>query len=384
MNTRYKIQDTRYLPHWWQACKILICVVLLGISVFLLLPLMASAASLTVTPVVIDEKAKARDILKESLTLTNNTASKLNVYAFVNNIAIQEGKQEFLDPSRADQSSSLANWILFPRGAIELLPGEKKNIDFNIEVNLRAKAGMYHAMISLAEASTRDDAEKKIVGASSVSVNPNTYGISVGVNLEVLEDIRERLQLKSFISDKIFFSGFPVSFSYELENVGNRLVAPSGEIRIYDRRGREVASIPINDTRMNTDENPSLIATGENKKFASNWSGPEKSSSFSMLANVASALGVGGGFGKYKAVLDLEYGAGGKTLQDTVFFWIIPWKQIAVIFVGFLIFAIALIVLLHKRLAATRIYTDENTDKHRYKKVIDLRKNTKYHEYKHE
>lgn len=307
----------------------------LSIALFFTLFLTASAASFTAIPVVIDEKAnKARDILKESLILVNNSASRLNIYAFVNNIATQEGKQEFLDPSRADQSSSLANWILFPRGVIELLPREKKKVDFNIEVNLRAKAGMYHALISLAEASTRDDAEKKIAGVPSVTVN-----------LEVLEDIKERLQLKSFISDKIFFSGFPVSFSYELENIGNRSAIPQGEIRIYDRRGREVTSIPIN-------EKASTIVPAENLKLASNWSGPELNNPEAkgrFLAQVSSGIGFRG-IGKYKAILDLEYGAAGKTLQDTVFFWVIPWPHILVIFAALSIFIIISALLFHKRI----------------------------------
>lgn len=312
----------------------------------------AYAASFTVTPAVINEKAKARDILKESVTLTNNLANKINVYAFVNNIAIREGKQEFLDPSRADHSSSLANWIMIRRGFIELLPGEKKKIDFDIEVNLRAKPGMYHALINFAEASTRAEAEAKIAGAPSVTVN-----------LEVFEDIKERLQLKSFISDKTFFFGFPVSFSYELENIGNRPVLPLGEIRIYDRRGREVTSMQIS-------EAASAIAPAENIKIVSSWSGLEKSSAPLMLASVASALGVGGGFGKYKAVLDIEYGVVGKTLQDTVFFWVIPLWPITILWLVIVSFSMFLLWAWYSRNRSPEARISPRKDA----KVIDLRK----------
>lgn len=52
-------------------------------------PLVAHAEStgeLSITPVVVDEKAKVRDILKESITLTNKSDHKLTLYPAVNNI----------------------------------------------------------------------------------------------------------------------------------------------------------------------------------------------------------------------------------------------------------------------------------------------------------
>ncbi len=302
----------------------------------------AQAASLSVAPVIIDEKAKARDILEESVTLTNDTERKLNVYTFVNNVVIEEGKQEFLDPSRADQSSSLANWIMIRRGVIELLPGEKKKIDFDIEVNLRAKPGMYHALISFAEAPTRDDAEARIAGAPLVTVN-----------LEVLEDIKERLQLKKFIPDKIFFSGSSPSFSYELENIGNQTLAPSGEIRIYSRGGEEVATIDANQDSAALDPNTK-------KQFASIWHSAK-------------------GFGRYKALINLEYGAKNAAIYDTVYFWIVPWQKILIIF-GILALMITLITyFLHRKYERRRNsliqnYTRSNTRKNASRPdIVDLR-----------
>lgn len=299
----------------------------LAISLLLYGAPSASAASLAVTPSIIDLKAEVRDILKESLTLTNNTARKLNVYAFVNNIAIQGGKQEFLDPSRADQSSSLANWIMIRRGVIELLPGEKKNIDFSIEVNLRAEPGMYHALISFADASTRDEAEARMAGAPSLTIN-----------LEVPEDIKERLQLKSFAPTKIFFPRFPVTFLYELENIGNRPISFSGEIRIYDRQGLEITSIPINNAS-------AVIDPQANLKLASHWQGPEPGNR--LLAQV-----VGGfkGIGRYKAFLDLAYGSKERgTLQDTLFFWVIPWPLLLVVFGALLVLVVMMAYIIHRQ-----------------------------------
>ena len=288
----------------------------IGLTILLLFfttSFVLAASSLTVNPVVIDEKAKARDILNESLTLTNNTGRKLNVYTFVNNIVASKGEEDFLDPSRADHSSSLANWIKISRGVIELSPGEKRTIDIRIDVNLRAEPGIYHAVISFVEGSSRAIAEEKFKSASKVTVN-----------LEVIEDIKERLQLSTFIPVRTFFSGSPITLLFSLENIGNRPLVPSGEIRIYNRRGEEVASIDANEEKV-------ALEPGGTVQLASVWQGIQ-------------------GFGKYKAFLNLEYGTTQRgTIYDTVFFWVIPWQKILFIFGALAILVILITYFLHRR-----------------------------------
>lgn len=266
--------------------------------IFFYLPQMAEASTLSVSPVILDRKAYARDILKESLTIFNSTADRLDVYTFVNNFSSSDGKVGFLDPTKADLASSLANWIAIRRGVIELAPNEKKNIDFSIEVSPRARPGTYHATIAFAAGATRFEAENKIGQAASAVIN-----------LEALEDVKERLRIKRFVPTKIFFSGFPAWFSYTVENAGNRTLIYGGEIVIYDRRGEEKASLPINLEKVAL----------EPKEEVSNVARWDES-------------GRGKGFGKYKAILRVDFGKGGYA-QDIVFFWIIPWPKILFVFV---------------------------------------------------
>lgn len=304
----------------------------LNLLIFIILSVafLAQAAFLAVTPVVIDQKAKARDILKESVTLANNTGRKLNVYTFVNNIAAKEGQQAFLDPSQADKTTSLANWIEISRGVIEMQPGEQRKIDFIIHVNSSARPGIYHAAIAFAEGRNRPEAERK------VSSNQGFTWPAVTVNLEVIEDVKEYLRLKKFVSDNVFFSGFPVSFSYILENTGNRTVVPSGEVRIYNRRGEELASINVNDDGVPIE--PDLA-----RELASLWQGPE------VARNLASVVQITKGFGRYKALLDLRYGTEQRgTIQDTVFFWVMPWQKIVIVFGTLLLVVLLATYFLHR------------------------------------
>lgn len=272
----------------------------------------AQTADLTVTPIVLDDKAKVRDILKKSVTITNSSNRKLNLYPVVNNVNVASGTESFSQLQTVeDHQDSLANWIELSRGVIDLSPGESREIPFVIRVNLNALPNTYHADISFYEGSTLAEAQQR---------NPLAV---VTVNTEVQADIKESMQLNKFITDNFFFSGDDVLFNYQLENIGNQALQPKGEIRIYDRKGREVASIPVNP---------------EGKSFT-----PEEA------AQLAAAWSAAEGFGKFKAFLNVDYGnnqAG--SLQDTVFFWIIPWQQLLALVVVSFIAIIASALYFHR------------------------------------
>ena len=247
---------------------------------------------LSITPAVIDEKAKPRDILHESITLTNTTDHLLNLFPSVYDVSTVNGQEIYSYAKDAsDLAASLANWMEISRGAIELSPGQSKVIPLTIRVNLNARPGQYHAQISFSEGSTLDDARsRRSLTAASI-------------NLEIQADIKEIMQLGSFSSDNIVLAGDDVVFKYKLQNIGNQELQPTGDIRIYNRKGEEVASVDVNKAGK-------LISPDKETQLASVWSGAS-------------------GFGKFKALLTINYGKGqSASVQDTVFFWIIPWKQL--------------------------------------------------------
>jgi hypothetical protein len=272
----------------------------------------AQSAELTVTPVVLDEKVKVRDILKKSVTVTNSSNRKLNLYPSVNDINPQEGEEEFVaSQNAAERSGSLANWIELSRGVVELGPGESKELPFVIRTHLDAAPGTYHAIISLGEGSSRSQAEEA----------PPL--VEVAVNVEVMADIKEVMQLNKFFTDNVFFSGDDVLFNYQLENIGNQELQPRGEIRIYNRRGEEVAAVDVNT---------------EGKKFS-----PEQT------AQLASVWSAATGFGRFKAFLNVDYGNSQTgSVQDTVYFWVIPWKQLLALFIASAIAVVALALYFHR------------------------------------
>lgn len=274
-----------------------------------------------VTPVVANEKAKPRDIIKKELLVTNNTGQRIDLYALVENIDPSQGAQTFVSPGVADLSTSLANWVEITRGVIELSAGESRKIPYLVHVNLTAKPGSYYARIAFVEGSRRIEAEARKA----------VEGTALLLTVEVLDDSKERLQLGAFKADDGIVFGDNVSFSYLLENVGNREVAPRGSIRIFNRKGEEVGSVPLN-------ADGAGITPDNKQRLASAWSAV-------------------GRFGKYKAFLDLEYGENQlASVQDTAYFWVFPWKEILLSLAG--IFGLGLVgtYIVHMRAVARPVH----------------------------
>ncbi len=260
---------------------------------------------LTVTPVVIDEKGKIRDILNETLTLTNTGVGTLTLFPSINDVNDANGQQPFAYAQNASGlTASLSNWTELSRGVIDLAPGETKTVPFVITISPNAIPNTYHANITFTQGTTREEAD----------ANPPLA--TVEVNLEVDADIHEAMQLVKFSSDNVVFTGDDVLFNYALQNIGNQNLAPTGQIDIYDRNGEEVASVDVN-------KEGNSISPDQTAQLASVWSGAS-------------------GFGKFKALLTVNYGSQQASVQDTVFFWVIPWKQLLI---GFFVTMVAVVIL---------------------------------------
>jgi len=146
---------------------------------------MANDSKYSIAPVVANERAKPRDIIKKELMLTNHTNERIDLYISVENIDPAEGAQEFVSPSVSDLAHSLANWIEVTRGVIKLGPGESRKVPYLIHVNLTAEPGSYFAHIAVTEGPRRPESASQEIGAELI------------LNLEVEDDARERLQPQS-------------------------------------------------------------------------------------------------------------------------------------------------------------------------------------------
>jgi hypothetical protein len=143
------------------------------------------------------------------------------------------------------------------------------------------------------------------------------------LNVDVQEDVKEELQLNKFATDNVYLAGDDVLFNFQLENVGNQELQPKGEIRIYNRKGEEVASLEVNaDGR--------AVSPSQSAQLASVWTAAD-------------------GLGRFKAFLTVDYGKSQTaSVQDTIYFWIVPWKQLLMLFSGSLILLVFFALYFHR------------------------------------
>lgn len=267
---------------------------------FFMVPCISYAAvSYTVAPLVIDVEGEARDILEYDITLTNNGGQPVTVYPSVNNISIEKGgtAEHYQQPVQSDRTTSLASWIEIPRSGVKLPVGETKIIPLRIRVNPNPEPGEYHARLGFGSGRNVDIAQQMVSSGRA----PSTV-----ITLTIVDKKSEYLKLSRFIVDRFVTSKDNESVTYTLNNPGDEMLAPTGEIIFYDKRGVEIAAVPVN-------AGLEKIQPGGEKEFKT-------------------TVPIDDMFGKYKAFLSVEYGNSQlASVQDTTFFYVFPVKMILIL-----------------------------------------------------
>ncbi|MEA1962887.1 MAG: hypothetical protein U9M94_01460 [Patescibacteria group bacterium] len=285
-----------------------------------------AASGLEISPLIIDEKAKASEKIESMIKIKNNTEHKVSIYPTVNDLLINEGKQEFLSPSSLDKTTSLARWIRIKRAATQIMPGEEAEVSFSIEINQSAVPGKRYAVIFFPSASNRPLAEAKIDKENVPQVM---------VNIEIKDETIEKAQLIGFNTFAKTYFTWPVKFSIELKNIGNVALKPKGQVLIYNRREQYLDSLKFN-------EEEDSIKAGEQKKIYLNWDAKK-------------------GIGKFKAKLELEYGEKNKRdLADTIYFWILPIPFVLFFTGGLFLITAFLVVYLFRKTYRARHHASEH------------------------
>jgi len=313
---------------------------LIAVSLLLFSPYLQlrAAGPLQISPTIIDEKVKTKEILKQQVKIKNTTGNKLSVFVFVSDLSEENGIKQVTPSSILDNKKSVASWTSIQRG-FDLVAGEEKEISLEINVSPFAEPGKYYGLVSFAVGSNATDAGSQINNGASEII----------INLEVQDNIVEKMQALEFKPARNLFVKYPVELSLSLKNTGNTELIPVGNVYIYDRSGREVDNVKVKDIK---------IAGGEKKEVKLFWNGK-------------------GGLGKFKGRLELEYGQKDRRdVQDMVYFWVFPTK-VLIIFGGGLFFVTFLLTyLLFRKSYRGRAYSggEEEVEVIEEKGILDLRK----------
>jgi len=284
------------------------------------------AATHTVSPLILDYTSEPRDILTEEITITNNTGAILQLFPTVNNITVgtEGGVVVFLPPSMSDRTSSLTSWMDITRAPMELTVGEVRKVPLTITVNPNAQSGVYHAVVSFPTGANRDEAERTVLAGGVPGVM---------VNLSIADKRIEAVSLGKFHIKTFVTKPEADNVVILVQNTGDTDIIPKGDVILYNKRGNEVASLPVNPSG-------EAVRAGAETTFTS-------------------SVPMDGLMGKYKAHLSLNYGTVKiNTLQDTVYFYILPWKKLLIMFAILLVATIAIVLFFHYR--SKRLYEDDD------------------------
>jgi len=264
---------------------------------------------LFVSPSVIDEKLFPRELRDYQVLIKNNGKNLVYLYPLVFEI-LPTGERKLYEPDKVDKTQSLASWIRIQRSAIELWPQKEIKIPLSFDIHPQAKPGIYHSKIVFSFGSSLPEA---ISNAQNFSLP------EILLNVEVKENLIEKLQLKNFKAEKNLYLSGPIKLILEIENVGNAKTEGEGEIYFYNKKGKEIDSIPV---KISLEE-------GTTKKFEFSWE-PKST-------------------GQIKARVFLEYGKEKREIQDTIFFTFLPWKTLTLLIALILILLLILIKLINKK-----------------------------------
>lgn len=262
----------------------------------------------TITPPIFDLKANSGDQLEEVVSVYNNASEDLEIATTIENLKPigEVGQVQVTE----DGLPSLKDWITVDSYVAKVKQGETRNITFKIKVPANAEPGGHFATVLFGTTPKTDTS----AGGSAISQKIGTL-----VLLTVAGEAKESASITNFKPEKTkYFTYQDINFNMRLQNDGNTYVHPKGTISITNIFGQRVKEIEVEGKN---------ILPGAVRQMTAGFS-PNRL------------------FGPYTANLSLVYGAtNNKNLNYSVGFWVIPWKQTAIVLVIIIIF-----FLLRKRL----------------------------------
>lgn len=306
--------------------RLIICLIIL--SLFLLGLAGGSAwaqtdkITLSITPPLIKNNVAPGEVWRSAIKLINNNPREITAYVQVVDFKSgdEEGSVRFMQSVPATETASssfLSQWIEINKEPMVLKPFESRTIPFIVAVPPDASPGGHYAAIL---AGTQPPSGK--IQGSAIKISSLLASLLL---IKVKGEVKEEGAIREFSTEKKFYTSPEVNFTVQFENKGNTHLQPQGEIRIVDFWNKEKGRITINH---NTEFGN--VLPGGIRKWQFSWQAPD-----SLLS-----------MGRYRADLILSFGEEARqTVDQSLYFWIIYPKPLAVA-VGLLLFFILIIIFL--------------------------------------
>lgn len=281
-------------------------------GVLLVSPLQASA--LTVSPPRVELQGNPGEVLKQDVTLTNDTKNTQIFYSSFKNF---EAQGETGNPSFVDSKNDLDTWMSTEE-SVALKAGQSIIVPVTISIPDKAEPGGHFAAVFWGTA-------PDVSSGSNVSI-----GAKVGmlILLSVNGDVKEEAGLVSFSTseNKTFYNTLPVSFVYRFKNDGGDRVKPVGKITMHDIFYIAEDKIDVNPASGN-------VLPGSTRRFDVDWVKNPRSKDyveptgvFAKFFDQAIYQWRNYAFGPYFAKLNLLYGTSATRVTKYTFIFVFPWQ----------------------------------------------------------
>jgi len=267
---------------------------------------------LTAIPPRLEITVNPGEVITKEIKIRNESNTEKSISTSVRDFIVTDDLGTPLQIETTDQSSNrwtASSWIQISPTSLLLKPGETKSLVLTVITPEDALAGGHYAMVLH---TPQNDITITQTGAA---IQTNVGSL---VYITVPGDITQNASIKEFSAPKFSEYG-PINFKTVITNLSDVHITPAGAINIYNTFGLKSAQINLDNTNIFPGTSREFINT-LNRKL--------------ML-------------GRYKAQINAAYGTTGQLLTATIFFWVIPYKLIALLLAIILI--IFLIIKLKKK-----------------------------------
>jgi hypothetical protein len=293
----------------------------------------SSVLAMTISPPVQEFIADPGSVEKGMVKLYNDEDNAKTLYVNVQRFTArgEKGEPGFFDEEIDDYM--LASWIHLERTQITLEPGQRIEIPYIISVPSYAEAGGHYAAIFWST-------QPPNVEGSGVAIASKIGSL---VLLRVQGEIIEQGRLLDFSlkEEKKFYAHLPIDFNIRFENTGNVHLKPFGMIEISDmfypvrnlfsnRVGEKTDRILVNMAiSPESAEIPIGNVLSQSKRmFEASWNKNKAIENPQTFFEKAKYEKENFAFGKYKGLLNLQYGSQPQNIQEKIVFWVFPWHLI--------------------------------------------------------
>jgi len=265
-----------------------------------------ASRSFTISPPSLAFTLEPGEKTEKIIKITNNSTEPLEFVANTVDFIVKDkaGTPELLPVGQIETKYAASSWSMVSPDTIIIPAGKTSTTTLYVQVPGNARPGGRYFAVTFRPLNS---VGRKNTGASVNSV------VGSLVYLTVAGDAKEEAEIVDFSAPKLSEYG-PIAINTEIKNLGDAHISPKAVVEVKNIFGKKVFSTAL--ANLN-------IFPGASRIFDNSW---EKK----FL------------FGYYKANLDGYFGqANNLPLTAMTFFWVIPYKLVAILVLAMLIVIIA-------------------------------------------